>query len=229
MELFNGLDIDKESWYEVLSASLGQVLAAQTACAEKIVKNKEWELDLKTGTIKFGEDEFPVQLIGSESKESNTWLWGWENVNNIDEEFLTLANDMKIKGEEWELVGLTTPEFDIDDMYNGHTASVVTCALSENNICYYRCVHENGAIFVAFSNVSEEVFAPVGIEKFVNITIQAIKQVDIDHRIFIKSFLKWNKTLFEEFEDGITAHFPENLFISFEQTEDGERISNIRT
>lgn len=225
----NDNTINKNNWFEVFSACLGKMMAIQTTCADIVVKNQDWNVDFSRGVISFGDSEFPIQFIGSESASSNTWLWGWENINGFDESLIQVANEAKNKGEEWNLEPLTIEKFELDDIFNGHTISIVACGISDKNLCYYRGPHSGGAIFVAFSDVPEEVFQPIGIEKFSNLTMQCIQNFDVDHKIFIESFLRWNGTKYDWNDNKIVAHFNQDLLIEFEQADDFLRICNIET
>ncbi len=75
------LNIDTGNWFQVFSACLGKMIAIQTACSEQVVKGQDWNVDFSEGVILFGNQKYPLQFIGSEATSSNTWLWGWENVN----------------------------------------------------------------------------------------------------------------------------------------------------
>lgn len=76
------LGIDTSSWFEVFSACLGKMVIIQEACSDLIVKNRDWNVDFSKGTISFGKDEYPLQFLGSESTNSNSWMWGWNNIMN---------------------------------------------------------------------------------------------------------------------------------------------------
>lgn len=221
--------INKSSYFEVFSACLGKVLANQSACSDIVVKGREWNVDFTKGIISFGSDSYPIQLIGSESSSSNTWLWGWANKSQLLESVLVEAKRLKQLGEAYSLEVLTVPQFDISDSYNGHKLSIICSALNENNVCYYRGPHQGGAIFLEFYGVPEEVFAPVSAKAFIDITSQAIQQFSIDHRIFITSFLFQNGTSYEWSGDTLIAHFNngKNINISFEKADQFWRISNI--
>ncbi len=221
--------INKSSWFEVFSACLGKMTVIQNACAEKVVKNQNWNVDFSKGIISFGNDEYPVQFIGSESASSNTWLWGWENINGFDEKLIRVANETKNKGEEWQLEPLLAEKFDLTDTYNGHNLSIVACGISGENLCYYRGPHSGGAIFAAFSDVPKEVFASVNVQKFSSITMQCIHQFRVDHKIFTESFLLWNGTKYEWKQNSILAHFEQDLLIEFEQADEFLRISGMKT
>lgn len=222
-------EIDKSSWFEVFSACLGKMMAVQDACSEMIVKNRDWNVDFSKGVISFGNDEYPIQFIGSESSSSGTWLWGWKNINGFNDNIIKLADSVRQKGEEWNLEPLLTDEFHITDTFNGHSLSIVACGILKENLCYYRGPHSGGAILVAFYNVPDEVFAPVEMKKFIDITMQCIQQFQVDHKIFIESFLLWNGTKYEWNGNSITAHFEQDLCIEFEEADQFFRISGLKT
>ena len=217
------------TWNEIFSANLGKIMAIQIACAEYVVKNRDWNVDFDRGIISFGNDEYPLQFLGSEATSSNTWLWAWENINEFDDKIISLAREIKAKGEKLNLEALTTAEIDISDELNGHTLSIVACGLADKNYCYYRGPHSGGAILVAFDGVDEKVFTPVDAKDFADITIKCIQQFSLNHKIFVENFLEWNKTKYKLQGDTIIADFKKDgkLMIELEKIENSFRIKNI--
>ena len=217
------------TWNKIFSANLGKIMAIQTACAEHVVKNRDWNVDFDRGIISFGEDEYPLQFLGSEATSSNTWLWAWENINEFDDKIISLAREIKAKGEKLNLEALTTAEIEITDELNGHILSIVACGLADKKYCYYRGPHSGGAIFVAFDGVDEKVFSSVSAKDFVDITIKCIQQFSLNHKIFVESFLEWNKTKYKLQGDIIIADFEKDgkLMIELEKIENSFRIKNI--
>ncbi|WP_147367102.1 DUF6882 domain-containing protein [Fusobacterium canifelinum] len=217
------------TWNEIFSANLGKIMAIQIACAEHVVKNRDWNVDFDRGIISFGNDEYHLQFLGSEATSSNTWLWAWENINEFDDKIISLAREIKAKGEKLNLEALTTAEIDISDELNGHTLSIVACGLTDKNYCYYRAPHSGGAILVAIDGVDEKVFSSVSAKDFVDITIKCIQQFSLNHKIFVESFLKWNKTKYKLQGDTIIADFEKDgrLMIELEKIENNFRIKNI--
>ena len=217
------------TWNEIFSANLGKIMAIQIACAEHVVKNRDWNVDFDRGIISFGNDEYPLQFLGSEATSSNTWLWAWENINEFDDKIISLAREIKAKGEKLNLEALTTAEIDIGDELNGHTLSIVACGLADKNYCYYRGPHSGGAILVAIDGVDEKVFSSVSAKDFVDITIKCIQQFSLNHKIFVESFLEWNKTKYKLQGDTIIADFEKDgkLMIELEKIENSFRIKNI--
>ena len=218
-----------DKWNDVFSANLGKIMAIQTACAKYVVKNRDWNVDFDRGIISFGEEEYPLQFLGSESNSSNTWLWAWENINGFDENIISLAREIKAKGEKLNLEALTTAEINISDELNGHTLSIVACSLADKNYCYYRDPYSDGAIFVAFDGVDERVFAPINAKDFADIVVNSIQQFPLNHKLFVESFLSWNKNEYEWKENTLIADFKDSkLEIDFEEKVELARITNIR-
>ena len=60
------------TWNDIFSDNLGKMMAIQIACAEFVVKNRNWNVDFNKGIIAFGDDEYPLQFLGSEANSSNT-------------------------------------------------------------------------------------------------------------------------------------------------------------
>ena len=218
-----------DKWNDVFSANLGKIMAIQTACAKYVVKNRDWNVDFDKGIIAFGNDEYPLQFLGSEANSSNTWLWAWENINGFDDKIISLAREIKAKGEKLNLEALTTAEIEITDELNGHILSIVACGLADKKYCYYRGPHSGGAILVAFDGVDEKVFSSVSAKDFVDITIKCIQQFSLNHKIFVESFLEWNKTKYKLQGDTIIADFEKDgkLMIELEKIENSFRIKNI--
>nr|WP_314386901.1 DUF6882 domain-containing protein [uncultured Fusobacterium sp.] len=218
------------TWNEIFSANLGKIMAIQIACAEYVVKNRDWNVDFDKGIIAFGNDEYPLQFLGSEANSSNTWLWAWENINGFDDKIISLAREIKAKGEKLNLEALTTAEIDISDELNGHTLSIVACGLADKNYCYYYGPHSGGAILVAFDGVDEKVFTPVDAKDFADIVVRCIQQFPLNHKLFVESFLEWNKTKYKWKENTLIADFEnsQKLEIDFEEKSELARIINIR-
>ena len=97
------LGIDKSNWSELFSACLGRAMLLQKRLFKQVVEASKWQADFESGKICFDKQEFDMQFIGSESFSSNTWLWGYENVNGFDERLLSLANRAREFGEKFGL------------------------------------------------------------------------------------------------------------------------------
>lgn len=221
-------NIDKSSWLKVFSACLGKMIVIQNNANKYVVKGRDWGVNFSEGWIAFGDDLYPVQFIGSEATSSNTWMWGWNNINNFPEEQIRLPMEILKKGEDWNLRPLKEKEFDLTDMFNGHNLAIVACGISEDNYFYYRGPHDGGAILMGIGNVPEEVYEPVPLSEFAALTMQCIRQYPLDQKIFIESFLEWNKTGYDWNGDTVTAHFDQDLHIRFEDMDGRYVITEIK-
>jgi len=181
------LDVDKSNWSELFSACVGKATLLQKRAFKLMVEGSNWQVDFDSGKIYFDEREFDMQFIGSESFSSNTWLWGYENINGFDERLLKLANKAREFGEKFGLSAFSTPRFELDENFNGHTISMVLCtAFNEQN--YYRIEYEGGAAYVAFR--SDVVFEePVLANELLGVVNECLSSYELDHKIFIKGLL----------------------------------------
>ena len=221
---------DRSSWLDVFSACAGRSFIAQERFAQLIVRDRDWFVDFSAQTLSFGTDTFPVQFIGSESSVSNTWMWGWNNVNNFDSQLISLANEVRTLGERWQLQPLTVKSFELSEDFNAHTLAITATGICKGDFCYYIGPHESGAAVMAVPVSDQRVFAPVSLGAFVQWVMSAIQSFDLEHRIFTESLLLWNGTPFERDGSKLIAYFPEQkLRIDLEKAGGIDRITNIKT
>ena len=78
--------------------------------------------------------------------------------------------------------------------------------------------------------VDEKVFTPVDAKDFADIVVRCIQQFPLNHKIFVESFLEWNKTKYKWKENTLIADFEnsQKLEIDFEEKSELARIINIR-
>ncbi|MGI6105560.1 MAG: DUF6882 domain-containing protein [Raoultibacter sp.] len=225
----NRIEVDHTNWWSVFSDSLGKTRIAQERCADAVIKGRGWQTDFSKGILSFGEDEYPVQFIGSESHDENTWLWSWSESLGMQDSIIEVAQEVRAQGEEWQLEPLTAEAFNLTDSFNGHTLSTVACAITERKVCYFRCPHEKGAAFVVFEGAPDEIFAPGTREEIIRVALDAIKSFAVDHRIFVESLLENNGVDFDWEGTVIHAHFEEECLFFFEAENGYWRLEGINT
>ena len=114
-----------------------------------------WRYSIGAGTISLDGGRFvlPIQLLGTQAEESNTWLWAWANeASNFPPELLTSANRLRQIGLEEGVVELAEPQLDLgspDDRpwFDGYYLAMAASGLCQAD-CYYRAPYEGGALFV---------------------------------------------------------------------------------
>ena len=221
--------IDRSDWIQIFSACLGKVMVIQNNACELIVKGRGGNVDFSNRALLFGEEEYKIQIIGTESTAENKWMWGWENSDKFTDETLILANEMHEKGNEWNLSPLSSSNNELTDLINGHTLSVVACGISEENYFYHRIPHAGGALYLAVEYAEKDVLNKANLTLFAQITMECVKQYPVDHKIFVESLLQWNKTPYKWTGDTLIARFPQELFIGFDQKGDKYRIISMKT
>ena len=222
--------MDMSDWDQVFSACLGKMYTVQTRLAELVKDEPDWHIDFEAGVLRLGQYQFRTQFLGSESYVSNSWLWGWENVNNFPSNLLGQVHIAQTYGQSWGLEPLMYAQCERNDTFNGHNFSMVVCGALAEDRCYYRCptASGQGAAFVVLCDPPKEIFQPVDGITFVNSVTQCIQQFYLDHKIFVESFLRWNKTPFDWNGDTLTAHFDREVAVEFEQTGENYRIKNLK-
>ena len=204
------LGVDKSNWSELFSACVGKATLLQKRAFKLLVEGSNWQVDFDSGKIYFDEREFDMQFIGSESFSSNTWLWGYENINGFDERLLGLANKAREFGEKFGLSAFSRPQFELDENLNGHTISMILCtAFDEQN--YYRIEYDGGAAYVAFR--SDAVFEePVLANELLSVVNECLSTYDLDHKILVKGLLLSCDMKFSERPNEIVANKNELSF-----------------
>lgn len=152
MEFLDRLGVDRSSFTDLFSACLGCGARVQEMGSKLITKGRRRSVDFEHGEISFC-DNAPraIWYIGSEASDNRTWLWGYENINRLNERLLALARDVRDFGLRHGLAELGTPKLALSVEINGHAPSSIACGLSQEPLCYYRCLHAGGAVFVAFA------------------------------------------------------------------------------
>jgi hypothetical protein len=81
-----------------------------------IVQEMDWNADIEKGQIIFGGNLiFPIQILGTFSHSSETWLWSWANSRSgIPEKLLEHAKKLKKYGNVNKIDFFTESEFEIE-------------------------------------------------------------------------------------------------------------------
>lgn len=146
---------------------------------------------------------------------------GYENINRLDERLLTLARDVRDFGLRHGLAELSTPKLALSAKINGHALSAIACGLSQEPVCYYRCPHAGGAVFVAFA--AGECVAPddtikpgMGASKLISLAQDYIGAFQLNHAVLSGALLLKNGTKFSEAAGKIVANFKNDALFSFD-------------
>ena len=214
------LDLAKEA----LSENLGRVLAIQDNFNEKIFTGADWTVNLDDNTFSNAKEKYPIEFIGTAIlKENGETIWIWEDSS--------LATEIQATAGNNAIPILTYNSFELPENMSANAFVSLACGILHDKIAFSGIdyTEKGGMYYFVVSKLPETVFSPVGIKKFADITELAIKNYDIDHKIFVENFLEWNKTKYEWQGDKIIADFgnEDKLEIQFEKIEDKYKIKEI--
>ncbi len=196
---------DKNDFLSLLSLSAGYAIACQNKMGELVIGENGWNVDVKGGTIKFGESIFKSGVLGSESHESGTWLWAWENTEAGLPE-IAAAPSRRAKKALPDCPEFINGKFMLDELHTGHNLAMVSCGVSDEDICYYRCPYNGGAAFVTVKGLPEVVFEPLSASDFMKQYIEIISSFYCDHRLLLAGFLYQSGYSFEERDGAVLAN-----------------------
>ena len=229
-QMFTGVyPIERSNFRDVFSACLGRMIHVQRAFDQVVVRGQDMDADFSFGKLKIGEAEYPIQFIGTESALNGTWRWGWDNVNGFDESVLKLAAETRAKGEAWGLAPFTDNNFAVGGAVTGQSLAVAACGISAENYALFRYVYEDGIAFAAVSGLPAAVFAQEDVDRFATNVMRGIQRYDVDHKVFLESYLRWNGTPYEWDGRYLTAHFSLDLVVTFENKDGLMRIAGMKT
>ena len=221
-KILNEFEIDLTK--EALSGNLGRVLAIQDNFNENIFTSADWTVNLDDNTFSNAKEKYPIEFIGTAIlKENGETIWIWEDSS--------LATEIQATAGNNAIPILTYNSFELPENMSANAFVSLACGILHDKIAFSGIdyTEKGGMYYFVVSKLPETVFSPVGIKKFADITELAIKNYDIDHKIFVENFLEWNKTKYEWQGDKIIADFgnEDKLEIQFEKIEDEYRIKEI--
>ena len=146
--------IERTTFTDLFEETVAAAFDKQLAFAD-IVGSANWSLSMDEGRIDFGEQRsYPVQIIGTESAVSNTWMWGWANeASNLPPVLLQDVLRLQSVGQTSGVSELITPMLPLSDKIDGHHISCIASVLCEAD-AYYRCPYDGGALFVTVYDVA---------------------------------------------------------------------------
>ncbi|MCT1829561.1 DUF6882 domain-containing protein [Brevibacterium luteolum] len=94
--------------------------AEMQAAFGRRIADADWEVDFAADppTLRFtGEQPLEVRahMLGSESQQTSTWHWGWDNINDFPAPVVDLSHAVRRHGAAHELGELTTEEIDLSE------------------------------------------------------------------------------------------------------------------
>lgn len=143
-----------------------------------------WSFNLEKGIIMFEDYTFPMQVYGSFSKSSGTWLWAWGNQHLLQTPDI-IANSLLLKqlGERFDISHLTVSQYDSNEneLYD---LGLIACGMFGQD-GYFLADYGQGIMLltVTFSDEIKEEFEEIGIEREVTVIGEFLEQYEVSNQV----------------------------------------------
>jgi hypothetical protein len=155
---------------------------------ESLIGEHLHELDLEAGTIRFDTLQCPVQVIGTESDNTLTWLWAWADEQaEVPANLLQSAIQLRTWGAEADVPELTMPSVDLNKA-DGHAIAMISSEVCEAS-CYYRDGYEGGAVFFLIFDKTIDSQPSFSRQRLLVRLADLFSRYDLTHRNAVLSYL----------------------------------------
>lgn len=155
---------------------------------ESLIGEHLHELDLEAGTIRFDTLQCPVQVIGTESDNTLTWLWAWADEQaEVPANLLQSAIQLRIWGAEADVPELTMPSVDLNKA-DGHAIAMIASEVCKAS-CYYRDGYEGGAVFFLVFDRTIDSQPSFSRQRLLVRLADLFSRYDLNHRNAVLSYL----------------------------------------
>jgi hypothetical protein len=144
-----------------------ELMDLNTECEQRfqIGHWERWDYDLESGTLVFSHHGTPkviaeIQVVGTTSKKSNTWMWGWAN-ESLPAGVTSSLTAVREYGNTERLSQLTMPQLPDDEHLGWDMTAVAAHIIGAKG--GYRCPSERGFLYVVYIDLVHAEVAPRGI------------------------------------------------------------------
>jgi hypothetical protein len=191
----------------------------------EVIGNNNWNVDMAQGTISFGQNlTFPMQVLGTISHSSQTWLWAWANTKSgLSESVIQQSLQLKKYGEDnaIDLLRNDTFDFSKDEL---HLVGSIASGMF-NSSGYYIADYGQGAMVVTIKSSIVDKARTDSHHRMLTVFPQLISQFDMNHKNALKSYLTAKGYSVSETEGTLTGTKNGNTIAG--QFDDLSRLTNL--
>lgn len=213
----------------LLSRNIGKAHLHQKRFGQLIAADQNWNLDLGNAQIYFGNQSYRIELLGTESKRDNSWMWAFANPTGYPEELIQGARLAYRFCEENGTHALSRPQVTLTPLINGHTISSIAAASRNDGVCYYRCPYnQNTSAYVLVHGLPAQVFVPSSAQEIMTAFTALTQQYPLDHRLLVQNTLEGSCIRLENRNGFITGFFRDGteIHVTFDRA---GRIASMNT
>lgn len=194
----------------LLEKYAGIAFEKQYSLAEVIGENN-WNVDIDSGLLSFGTElSFPMQIIGTYSFESATWLWAWANEgSNIPENLLQEAKILKQLGEEHNIEFLTMPKYKIETV-DIHALGLIASGKFGSS-AYYSGNYGSGIILMTLKSQLVEELQYNEHARILTVFPQLVSTFSINHKRALINYLKTKGYIIDNKGNSIVSKKGKNI------------------
>lgn len=174
----------------------------------EIVGDRPWRLSLDEGLLGFGDDlAWSIEVLGTESHESGTWLWAWGNeALDIPAGMLTGSNGLRQYGREHQLAELEERTCRLE-LATGYALATVGSGLLDA-VAYYRAPFDHGAVYVLVTDADFPRERAPSAARMIDAVRKAVRSFDVDHALAIAAYAEQRGGTLTRHEHALALSFP---------------------
>lgn len=154
-----------------------------------LIEDNNWNINIADAEISFGSNlVFPIQVLGTISHSSQTWLWAWANTKSgLTENVIQQALKLKKYGEDNEIAILKNDTFDFskEDL---HLIGTIASGIN-NSSAYYICDYGQGAMVVTIKSDKIDAVRKDNHFRILTVFPELISQLEMNHNRALTNYL----------------------------------------
>lgn len=205
------IKIEDSDSFQTIFTKYGALALDKQESLGELIGDKVGNLNIEKGVLSFDDDlEFPIQIIGTLSNETNKWHWAWDNEGiDLPEDLVKEAIEVKEIGEKHEISQFTTNIFDADNLEAHLIAMAVSGIMDDAG--YYAADFDEITFFVTIQ--SDKIPHDETIERFINVYNKFQKEFDVKPRLAFEGYTKLRGYDYKEKEEFSVAKMGESRVI----------------
>lgn len=155
-----------------------------------VIGNNNWNIDMSKEEISFGPNlDFPIQVLGTFSHSSETWLWAWANTKSgLSEDIMQQALQLKKYGEEQGIDLFSNSSFDFSKN-ELHRIGLIASGMFDAS-AYYTADYGQGTMLVTIKSALVDRQRQDDHLRILSVFPQLISQFEMNHKIALQSYLE---------------------------------------
>jgi len=205
------IKIEDSDSFQTIFTKYGALALDKQESLGELIGDKIGDLNIEEGVLSFADDlEFPIQIIGILSNETNKWHWAWDNEGiDLPENLVKEALEVKEIGENYKISQFTTNIFDADNLEAHLIAMAVSGIMDDSG--YYAVDFDEITFFVTIK--SDKISCDETIERFINVYNKFQKEFDVKARPAFEGYAKLRGYEYKEKEEFSVAKMGESRVI----------------